>query len=104
MLRGLVVVVVHMHQITPDSYRLMREKRNDASQQLLPAKGHFQDLLGGGVMISYLSEVCYSAIQDILVMGFINSENTQDTLWVKIGLKRGKRSIFFIAGLEKHLN
>lgn len=84
---GLVVVVVHMQQITLDSYRLMRGKRNDASQQLLPAKAHFQELLGGGVMSSFLSEVCYSAIQDFLVMGFIKIEKTQDTLWVKIGLK-----------------
>lgn len=34
-------------------------------------------------------------------MGFIKIENTQDTLWVKIGLKWRKRSIFFIAGSRK---
>lgn len=72
----------------------MRSKRNNASQQLLLAKAHFQDLLGGGVMSSYLSEVCYSAIQDVLVFGFNKIEKTQDTLWMKVGLKRGKRSIF----------
>lgn len=44
---GGFVVVVHMQQITLDSYRLMRGKRNDVSQQLLPAKAYFQDLLGG---------------------------------------------------------
>lgn len=50
------MVVVHMQQITLDSYRLMKGERNDVSPQLLPAKAHFQDLLGGGVMSSYLSQ------------------------------------------------
>lgn len=52
-------------------------------------------------MSSYLSEVCYSANQDFLLMSFIKTEKTQDTLWVKIRLKWGKRGNFFRAGSRK---
>lgn len=31
-------------------------------------------------------------------MGFIKIEETQDTLWVKTGLKRVKRNVIFMAG------
>lgn len=94
------MVVVHRQQITLDSHRLMRGKRNYASQQLLPAKAHFQDLLGGGLMSSYLSEVCYSANQDFLIMSFIKTEKTQDTLDEDNTEVREKGQIF-IAGSRK---
>lgn len=34
-------------------------------------------------------------------MGFIKIEETQDTLWVKTGLKRVKRNVIFMAGWRK---
>ena len=34
-------------------------------------------------------------------MGFIKIEETRDTLWVKIGLKQGKRNVIFMARSKK---